>query len=414
MTKKELDVFLSSDQDEFSKMRKVLSKTVCSMTGLLTCTLLENRGADTTNITESSLKAVRDSDIYIGVFGRKYSETAIEEYREAVKCRKPCLTYVKKVKIRDGGLSRFIDDDLRNEFKYSPFRGTKDLTAQVETDLKRFILETLRIGLDERAKKKDETIALIEKEEKAKPIVLGEKDPLARAESAFKQKNYIECLVMTTVALEISLRKALRTRNLDAEGKSLGELIQLGVKSLVLNPTEVNRLREVSHFRNVAVHQGDTPNRETTKWVLDTAKSIIYRLGSNDGLKSELERIGSGNLKLSREVEEFVERRKPRKDIETVFRSLIPEIEKMSSTIKWTIKETTISYKTTKPFVSVELRRTRMVLHLTLPKEPREKGVAYLRPVYRNMMHCHFIVRNLDQAESAMDLCKKAYNASLA
>ena len=287
MARKELDVFLSSDQDEFLKVRKALSKTVCSIP-FLTCTPLENRGAESTNVRESSLKAVRDSDVYIGVFGREYSETTIQEYREAIKCKKPCLIYVKKVKTRDSRLSKFIYDDLRNEFKFSPFRGQRDLCGQIDSDLRRFILETLSIGLDERAKKKEETIALIEKEEKTKPKIIEGEDPITRAESAFGKNNYVECLVMTTVALELNLRKALMIRNVVTEGKPLGALIQLAAKSEILDPFDVARAREVSHFRNIAVHQGDAPSRETTKWVLDNAKLMIERLRAGANIGEEL------------------------------------------------------------------------------------------------------------------------------
>jgi hypothetical protein len=45
---------------------------------------LENRGADAINVLESSLKAVRDSDIYLGIFGHEYSEITLKEYKEAV------------------------------------------------------------------------------------------------------------------------------------------------------------------------------------------------------------------------------------------------------------------------------------------------------------------------------------------
>jgi hypothetical protein len=42
MTKKELDVFLSSDQEEFARVRNSLSKKACAIP-FLTCTPLELR-----------------------------------------------------------------------------------------------------------------------------------------------------------------------------------------------------------------------------------------------------------------------------------------------------------------------------------------------------------------------------------
>jgi len=279
MPKEELDVFLSSDQDEFAKLRNLLSKKICSIPFLI-CAPLESRGADSTNVVESSLKAVRDSDIYVGIFGQDYSEITIKEYKEAVKCRKPCLNYVKKVKQRDDKLLEFIDDDLTNEFKYFEFRINKELIMQIDTDLKRFILETLKIGLEERTRTKQETKALIEKEEKVEPKVFESKYTLQNAESLFKLGNYLECLIMTTITLELSLRKILKTRNINAEGKSLGELIKMAGEIQIINAQQVNALREVSYFRNKAVHLGEVQNEATTRRVLEITKSILNRLTS--------------------------------------------------------------------------------------------------------------------------------------
>ena len=130
-------------------------------------------------------------------------------------------------------------------------------------------------------------------------------------------------------------------------------------------------------------------------------------------LKSELSKLGSVHLKLPKEIEDFIESRKPHKDIEEVFRKLIQEIERLSSQMSRKIKKTTVFYKTQRPFVSVELRRTRIVLHLTLTTKPKDKHVIYARPVHGNKAHCHMVIRNLSQAEFAMEYCKRAYEDSL-
>ncbi len=70
MVKKELDVFLSSDQKEFAKLRNSLAKKLRGMP-FLACTPIENRGADPTDVVEASLRAVEKSDIYVGIFGHK-------------------------------------------------------------------------------------------------------------------------------------------------------------------------------------------------------------------------------------------------------------------------------------------------------------------------------------------------------
>jgi len=129
-------------------------------------------------------------------------------------------------------------------------------------------------------------------------------------------------------------------------------------------------------------------------------------------LKSELGKIGSVHLKFSKDIEEFITRRKPRKDIEEVFRKIVQETERMSNKITKKIQKTAVSYKTKIPFVAIELQKTRIKLHLTLPQKPKEKDVKYLRSVYGNKLHGHLVIRNLAQAESAMEICKEAYEES--
>ena len=275
--------------------------------------------------------------------------------------------------------------------------------------LKRFIFETLSIGLDERAKKKEETIALIEKEEKTLPEV--EKDSLERAEFAFNQNNNIESLVMTTIALETNLQKALKLKKINAEGKPFSEIIQLAAKEQILNLNDVNNLREISHFRNRAVHEGEMPSPKTTKWILETSRLILNQLNAYSLSTSDY--AIESNPKLPEEVETFIKRRRLNENAKKILRNLIPEIEKMPEITERSIKETTISYKAAKPFVSLEPRKSRIILHLTLPKEPKIKGVDYLRSVYGNLMHGHLIVDQLDQVTFAINVCKKAHDACL-
>lgn len=130
-------------------------------------------------------------------------------------------------------------------------------------------------------------------------------------------------------------------------------------------------------------------------------------------LKSELRRLSSVHPVFSRDIERFIDLRKPQKDIEEVFRRLIQEIERISNRMTRKIKKTTVTYKTTRPFVAVELQKTRITLHLTLPKKPKEKDVEYGRDVYRTKLHGHLTVRNLSQVESAIEICRRAYEDTL-
>jgi hypothetical protein len=245
----------------------------------LACTTLENRGADPTDVVEASLRAVQKSDIYVGIFGREYSETVVKEYQKAVECRLPCFTYVRVARRRDPQLSKFIDGVLRNQFHYYEFRHSADLERQVELDLRRFILDTILLGLEERAKRKEETKGLMAKEEKARPETFESKDPLKEAETSFKQGNDLESLVMTSIALETNLRKAVLKRGGTVRPtRTFGELIQTAEKLQMLNKQDIESLRKISYFRNIAIHLGDTPDKQAIAWILETSKTILNRL----------------------------------------------------------------------------------------------------------------------------------------
>lgn len=130
-------------------------------------------------------------------------------------------------------------------------------------------------------------------------------------------------------------------------------------------------------------------------------------------LKNELRRLSSVHPVFSKDIERFIDLRKPQKDIEEVFRRLIQGIERISSKMTRKIKKTTVVYKTIRPFVSVELHEARMTLHLTLPKKPRIKNVDYVRDVYSTRLHGHLTIRNLSQVESALEICRRAYEDTL-
>jgi hypothetical protein len=278
VVKRELDVFLSSDQKEFAKLRSALANKICSIP-FLACTPLENRGADPTDVVEASIKAVEKSDIYIGIFGREYSDTTIKEYQKAVERRLPCFTYVRIVRRRDQKLSDFINNILKNQFHFFEFRHSADVESQLEADLRRFILETIILGLEERARKKEETNQLLTEENKAKREPASGTDLLKQATISFKQGNLLESLVLTSIALETNLRKVLQNRKTKLRPtSSLGELMMIAAKSQILDKEDIESLRKISYLRNIAVHLGDTPSSKDIAWILEASSNILSKL----------------------------------------------------------------------------------------------------------------------------------------
>jgi len=273
-----LDVFLSSDQEEFETERKELSKRISNIPSL-NCIPLENRGADSRCTAEASIMAAKKCDIYVGFFGREYSETTIREYDEVVKQRKPCLTYVKKTK-RNGQLARFIEEDLKNRFKYHPFRARQDLYRQVEQDLKRLILEILRDGLEARMQSKEEAQRLITEERQISTRRSVIEDPLGEAKTTFENGKYLESLIKTTVTLESALKEKLTKKSVNVKNKALGFLLNSATKAEIVNQSEADQIREVIYVRNAAVHSGEVPDKRTIRWVLESMGSILNKLGA--------------------------------------------------------------------------------------------------------------------------------------
>jgi len=280
MAREKLDVFISSDQKEFSKERTNLAEAVCAIP-FLTCTLLENKGADSADILEASLKGVRDSDIYVGIFGRKYSQITLREYGEAVRNRKPCLIYLKKARNRDVSLKEFVEQELTGQFKYHEFRDLPSLTQQVERDLNRFIFETIEIGLATRAQKKTEAETLIHKGQVSSRLDATLRNPLAKANEALQQGRTLESLIYATTVLEVALRNVLKDKKKSMDGKSLGFLLKAALDNKIISVVEVTRLREISYLRNAAVHQGDIPSRDKVAWIIENVQRVLERLPCN-------------------------------------------------------------------------------------------------------------------------------------
>lgn len=277
MPSEEIDVFLSSHQKEFEKERDKLSKIVCRIP-FCSCIPLEKRGADTNNVVQASLKAARNCDIYVGIFGRKYSETTIQEYKEVLKYHKPCLSYVERVKRREKKLKEFIENDLKNQFKYHEYRGKKDLYRQVESDLKKLIFETLKDGLDFRKREKEKAQRIIGVERKSVFTIRPKEDELTEAQMSYTHGNYLECVVRTTIALEVVLKRKLSEKTTVADRSSLGQLLNMATKFEILDRNTMPRLQEISYIRNAVVHGMRTPDKKTAAWILENARHIIELL----------------------------------------------------------------------------------------------------------------------------------------
>jgi len=281
-----LDVFLSSAQEEFKNERKTLSTKIFRMP-FLNCVLLEERGADSVSVEEASIKGVRECDIYIGIFGNQYSELTVKEYREAIKRRKLCLNYVKRTSNLDSKLQDFIDEELRPQFKYHEFRSRKNLYVQVEANLREQLSRLLHMGLDQLRNSKKRAFATqtglkpvvtkaIKQREEDKPLLM-----IDNATISFLEADFMGATLKAAIAVELASRLALlraQVPSRELRRASLGRILRLLRDHKILEIRDINQLQELVYLRNATIHEGKTPSKETTEWILKLAREIIEKL----------------------------------------------------------------------------------------------------------------------------------------
>jgi len=284
--RKKLDVFLSSAQEEFENERKTLSKKISELP-FLDCVPLEERGADALSVEESSIEGVRECDIYVGIFGSRYSKLVIKEFREAVKRRKLCLNYVKKVAKRDAKLQDFIQIELKGQFKYHEFRSTKDLYTKVKTNLLQQLDRLLRMGLNQFKDSKKQAFA---KQTQMRPTLnkaIKEKEedrPLSIIDEtiiSFRQDDFVGATVKAAIAVELAARLALNRAQVpsrETRKAPLGRILRLLHNYEILEMKDARNLQELIYLRNAVIHEGKTPTRANTERILKIARDIVGKL----------------------------------------------------------------------------------------------------------------------------------------
>lgn len=287
--KQELDVFISSDIGEFRNVRKNLSKTV-NRIPFLKSIPLEQQGAAPEGVTEASLLGVRNCDIYVGAFGKEYSDTTVLEYKEAVKHRKLTLIYVKRAK-RDPRIDELIEKDISSRFKYHRFRTNKELYPRVKSDLESLVSRILHTGVEEMRQRKDQAQKI---EEKAAVVLTSPRREegltqkiFREAQSDFFAGKFLQTVILSTMALEAGLRQTLhhltRSANRPLEEIKddrfgIGQLISRIREYGILSVSEINRLQLITVMRNRALHEGWTPSKEEAGMALRETKSILEKL----------------------------------------------------------------------------------------------------------------------------------------
>lgn len=282
-----LDVFVSSDIVEFKRKRKRLSVMINKMP-VLKCHLLEDRGAASDNVRNSSLEAAEACDIYVGIFGKEYSEITILECRTAINKRKRYLVYVQTTKKsrRDPELDNFIKTELKFLAKYHPFKSCRELEKQIMKDLGQQVGKILRAGSKALSEVKDEAMNIEQnvKTELTRPSPPSEnkvKSLLSKAEDHFRSGDYLSALITANIYLEKVLRYSLvRMTDRDYTHKPFHLLIRDASKLGLIDRHFVDSLLLYRNIRNNAVHDGITPTPQDVQTVLKITKQIAGKLHS--------------------------------------------------------------------------------------------------------------------------------------
>src|SRR5690242_19435592 len=122
-----LKVFISSKMVELRDVREIVAKALDDK-GIKAWVYEADAGARPEGIIETSLREVDISDVYVGLFGEKYGEVTVQEYRYARSLKKPCFVYIRDKECqREEQLEDFLKSeifDLHQGVTYDYFDST--------------------------------------------------------------------------------------------------------------------------------------------------------------------------------------------------------------------------------------------------------------------------------------------------
>jgi len=260
----------------------------------LSCRLLENRGADTDDTRTRSIKAAKECDFYIGIFGRKYSLITQEECKTALSKNKRCLIYIldTNTKTISPRVRDFIKKELEHRITYHKFRSCNQLEEQVRKDLEGQMFQVLRIGLEEITKTKEK---LRNEEQISKDEVYSSSSPsdkntvlslLEQAKDDFREGRYLDGLIDTSTYIELLLRRHLTESNHKDYSKTpFHLLLRESIEQNLLSPNMRTKLKVFWNIRNKSLHYGSTPSKNDVKTLIELANNMeqtfLHRLESS-------------------------------------------------------------------------------------------------------------------------------------
>ncbi len=141
-----LRIFVSSEEKDLEDERVTAIAAIESL--FFEPIASERRGASDKSITEQNQEEVRNSDIYIGIFGSEHSEPTIQEFKVAREQRIPVLIYIKDRpnRTRDQNLEEFIKEirDPDKGLVTENYLNVIDLSKKLRRDLSNLLSRRFR------------------------------------------------------------------------------------------------------------------------------------------------------------------------------------------------------------------------------------------------------------------------------
>jgi hypothetical protein len=141
---KKLSFFISSTGTELAAERKAVISAIRDMR--MNPVFFEGFGAHPQKPMEECLARVADSDFYIGIFWKQYSQPTEQEYRKARQLGRPCLIYLKEDDTdvqRDKDLETLIKDLSKSHY-YASFRSPGELKDLVKESIAQEVTRTVQ------------------------------------------------------------------------------------------------------------------------------------------------------------------------------------------------------------------------------------------------------------------------------
>ncbi len=143
-----LKIFVSSTVEELKDARAIAKEAINHFQ--FSPLMCEDWGAATESSRKTYLKEIQNSDVYIGIFWKNYSEPTVEEYREAIRLGKEILLYVKKEEneLRNNNLKEFLTNikNLDSGHIYYEYDTVVDLKARIKDNISRIVSKKKEIS----------------------------------------------------------------------------------------------------------------------------------------------------------------------------------------------------------------------------------------------------------------------------